>query len=186
MTMFTTTLITAEEFLVLSTDKPCELVRGEVVEFEFSTMAHGAVCAQLGYFLSQWERQHQADVAITCNNSGIVLNRNPDTVRGPDLQVIPRGRLTDRRLPVGYLTIPPLIAIKVRDVWDRTSTLFERVVEFLEFGVNEAWIVCPKSKMVFIHRDNEETTVFQGSDILTSPQLPGFECPLHKLFEGIT
>ena len=183
--MSTATLITAEEFLVLSTDKPCELVRGEVVEFEFGTAVHGAVCAQLVYFLLQWERQHEADFAITCNNSGIVLDRNPDTVRGPDLQVIPYDRLLNRKIPVGYLTVPPDVAIEVRDVWDRTSKLFERVVEFLEFGVGEVWVVSPKSKMVFIYRDSEETTMFQGDDVVRSHFLPGFECPLSQLFEGI-
>ena len=129
--------------------------------------------------------QHHADVCITCNNSGIVLDRNPDTVRGPDLQVISRDRLLNRKIPVGYLTVPPDVAIEVRDVWDRTSKLLERIVEFLEFGVGEVWVVCPKTKMVFIHRDNEETTVFQGTDIVTSPQLPDFQCPISKLFEGI-
>ena len=183
--MSTATLITAEEFLVLSTDKPSELVRGEVVEFEFGTFSHGAICARVGFCLAEWARTQKADVAIACNNNGLVLDRNPDTVRGPDLQLIQLDRLPYRKSPVGYLNIPPNVVIEVLGVWDRTSKVLGRVVEFLTFSVHEAWIVCPKSKAVFIHRDNEETTVFQGTDIVTSPQLPDFECPLPKLFEGI-
>ena len=183
--MSTATLITAEEFLVLSTDKPCELVRGEVVEFKFGTMMYGVVCASMGYCLSEWAQSENADVDIASNNSGIVLERNPDTVRGPDLQVIRLDRLPNGKIPVGYLTVPPDVAIEVLDVWDRNSKVLARVAEFLEFGVKEVWIVSPKSKSVFIHRDNEETMVFQGSDIVTSSQLTGFQCPLSSFFKQI-
>ena len=60
-----------------------------------------------------------------------------------------------------------------------------KVALFLAAGVAEVWVVEPDHQRIFIHRDNEETTVFEIDDTLTSPLLTGFDCPLAQLFQGL-
>lgn len=44
-----TTLITAEEFMAMSFDRPTELVRGEIIEMTNPGGRHGLVCANAGF-----------------------------------------------------------------------------------------------------------------------------------------
>src|SRR5436190_24081471 len=63
-----------------------ELVRGEVIELPAPKRPHGVVCMNIGRLLSNhvWERKHGY---VACNDSGVILERDPDTVRGPDVAV---------------------------------------------------------------------------------------------------
>src|SRR5947208_556846 len=81
--------MTAEEFFEWlprpeNEDRFFELVRGEVIELPFTTHIQGAVCAAVSFTLSQYVRQIGKGYA-TCNDCPVILSRNPDTVRGPDV-----------------------------------------------------------------------------------------------------
>lgn len=180
--MSTTALITAEEFSSMSFDRPVELIRGEIVELTNTGGRHGNICFRLSGLIFQWLASHPEFDAAS-NDTGVLLERDSDTVRGPDLLVMRKSRLPAGQFPKKHLTSAPELAIEVRSPSDRTSEVLEKVAMFLAAGVVEVWVIEPDHQLVFIHRDNEETTVFQGSDSLTSPQLPDFECPLPKLFE---
>src|SRR5262245_37679054 len=82
-------LLTAEEFLEFvarpeNQNRIFELVRGEVVEMSLPTKIHGFVTANttrmLGNFTFGRGRGY-----VTSNDSGVILERDPDTVRGPDV-----------------------------------------------------------------------------------------------------
>ncbi len=179
------TLITAEEFSTMSFDMPVELVRGEIVEMTNPGGRHGNMCFRLALMIGRWIETH-AEFDVATNDSGVLVENDPDTVRGPDLLVIHRSKLPGGRFPTGHLGVPPEVAIEIRSPSDRSNDVMRKISLFLAAGVAEVWVIEPDHQRVFIHRDEEETTVFQGSDIVTSPQLPDFECPLPKLFEGIT
>jgi Uma2 family endonuclease len=182
--MSTATLITAEEFIAMSFDRPVELVRGEIVEMTNPGYRHGNLCFRLALIIGRWLESH-AEFDVATNDTGVLIEVDPDTVRGPDLMILRKSKLPGGRGPVGHLTIPPEVAVEIRSPSDRSNDVMRKVALFLAAGVAEVWVIEPDHQRVFIHRDNEETTVFQGSDIVTSPQLPGLECPLAKLFEGI-
>src|SRR5207249_4845132 len=85
----TTRLMTAEEFgdwvqRPENADRLFELVRGEVIEFPLPGKIHGVVCANVGGRLGNFTFE-QGKGYVTSNNAGVILTRNPDTVRGPDI-----------------------------------------------------------------------------------------------------
>ncbi len=182
--MSTATLITAEEFATMSFDRPCELVRGEIVEMTNPGFRHGNVCLRLGGMLYAWLQSHP-EFSAASNDSGVLVESDPDTVRGPDLMVIRKSKLPQGRGPIGHLSVPPDVAIEIRSPSDRSHDVMRKVSLFLAAGVTEVWVIEPDHQRVFIHRDQEETTVFQATDVLTTPQLPDFACPLSLLFEGL-
>src|SRR4051812_21756844 len=85
----TTRRMTAEEFcdwvqLPENANRWFELVRGEVIELPAPLKLHGIICMNLGARL--WNlSQEQGKGYVTGNDSGVVLARDPDTVRGPDI-----------------------------------------------------------------------------------------------------
>jgi Uma2 family endonuclease len=183
--MSTATVITAEEFATMSFDRPVELVRGEIVAMTNPGGHHGKLCLRISGMIYNWLDAHPEYDAAS-NDTGVLLECDPDTVSGPDVLVIRKARLPGGQMPKRHLTVSPEVAIEIRSPSDRSREALQKAFTFLAAGVTEVWVVEPNHHRVTIHRDNEETTVFQGNDILTSPQLPDFECPLSKLFEGIT
>ena len=55
--------------------------------------------------------------------------------------------------------------------------------EFLRVGVRLYWVVSPEARTVLVRRPNKTCTVLDSSDTLTGEDvLPGFTCPVAKLF----
>src|SRR6266566_9086075 len=77
-------LITAEEFLAQPYDgRRTELVRGKVVEMPPTNFLHGIICVRVAAIL--WDYVKTRDLGwVTCNDSGVITQRDPDSVRGPD------------------------------------------------------------------------------------------------------
>ena len=61
-----------------------ELVRGEVIEVPPSMPEHGRVCVNVGFTLESYGRQSGYGYALS-NDSAVVTERGPDTVRGADV-----------------------------------------------------------------------------------------------------
>lgn len=83
-------LLTAEGFFDWAChpendDKIVELVRGRPRVTPLPDRRHGVVCSLAGSFLGEFVRKRRHGYA--CFGAGIVLQRNPDTVRCPDVSV---------------------------------------------------------------------------------------------------
>src|SRR5579872_4839581 len=95
-------LLTAEEFFLLP-DPPDgsqqELVRGEIITMPPPGGLHGVSCVnatcRIGIFVKDNNRG-----TVTCNDTGFVTERSPDSVRGPDVAYWSKERLPV--VPVGY------------------------------------------------------------------------------------
>ena len=59
-----------------------------------------------------------------------------------------------------------------------------KVLEYLEAGVRQVWLVSPEHRTVTIFRSPTEVQVFAGDGELASEDLlPGFRCLLRELFQ---
>lgn len=107
-------LITAEQFALLPAPEDGsqqELVNGVVIAMPLPSFYHGLCCNELACRLGQHARQ-QGLGWVTCNDSGVVLTRGPDTARGPDLAFWRRERLPEPPR-TGYLEIAPDLVVEV-------------------------------------------------------------------------
>src|SRR4051812_35263035 len=83
--------MTAEEFYEWvhrpeNTDRWFELVRGEVIELPPPNKRHGVVTANVARILGNHTLAQAAGYVVS-NDSGVIIERSPDTVRGPDVAV---------------------------------------------------------------------------------------------------
>ncbi len=107
-------LLTAEEFLLLPDDgTPSELVRGRIVRMNMPKPRHGQVCARIVYLLERFQEDHPLGHVLS-NDSGVVTERGPDTVRGADVAFYSYGRVPPGPLPRTYLTVVPELVFEVR------------------------------------------------------------------------
>jgi Uma2 family endonuclease len=81
----TTTLLTAEEFAQrLDPGYPEELVRGRVEPMPMPKPRHGEICANAVLIIGGHTKNHDLG-RVLGNDTGVVTQRCPDTVRGDDV-----------------------------------------------------------------------------------------------------
>lgn len=168
------TLMTAEEFGRLESDQLCELVRGRVVDVNMPYPRHGQVCIQIAIIVGQFVRQNQLGHLVG-NDSGIVTERNPDTVRGADIAFYSYARLPKGRLPNKYLGVVPELIFEVRSPSDRWGQVMRKVSEYLEAGVKIVCVIEPEREVLHLHEaDGSSRTLGIDDDFEVSTILPGF------------
>src|SRR5438105_8974717 len=84
-----TKLLTAEEFYEWANrpenrGRQCELERGRIVEMSRPGKLHGMVCANVARILGNFAVARQRGY-VCSNDTGVIVERAPDTVRGPDV-----------------------------------------------------------------------------------------------------
>lgn len=178
--------VTAEEFLELvqrpeNANKWLELDRGEVIEMPSPTKPHGFVCLNIGRLVANYTFEVGRFYAVG-NDAGVILRRNPDTVRGPDIAVYDDAA-TFEELHPKYGEVAPLLAIEVLSPGDRMGKVMQKVREYLEARTRMVWVVDPEDKCIQIHRLGELPVVAWEADELSGYDvLPGFACKVVALF----
>jgi Uma2 family endonuclease len=122
-------LLTADAYSKLpGTGRPTELVRGKVLEMNVPSPKHGKICMSIGRSIGNFVEEH--DLGHVIGNDGVVVTeRNPDTVRGPDVSFYSYARLPKGPLSNGYLKIVPELVIEVLSPDDRWREVHAKAAE---------------------------------------------------------
>jgi len=183
-TVAETKLLTAEEFMEADLGEGTfELVRGEVVEVPRPTPEHGAVCASVTGSLWDYGRKSGLGYAVS-NDAAVLTERDPDTVRGPDVCFYTHARWPRSQLGKGLPPVPPDLAVEVYSPGNRKGKMNKKISEYLEAGTLLVWVVNPSRRSVAIYRLDDEFPLVLGEDAVLEnlPELPGFRCPLSDFF----
>ncbi len=180
-TAHATGLITAEQFAEMNLDGPYELVRGEIVEMTRLGGLHGFVCTKVSGRLDVWAESIDFGCVLG-NDSGFRTGRHPESVRGPDVMLIPWSQLPNRQLPTGWVETPPVLIVEVFSPSDRWNKMLAKVAEYHEAGVAEVWVVKPSSRSVHVFGLDADPIQLSETGVLSSRQLPGFQCTVASLF----
>lgn len=176
-------LLTAEEYLQLPDDgRRTELRRGVVVYMNPPGFRHGEVCSNIHLHVETYVRQHQLGRTLT-NDSGIITERNPDTVRGADVSFYSYQRVPKGQSPIGYAGAAPEIVFEVVSPTNTRRGIAEKIGEYVKAGVNVICVVDPQHRTVNLHFPELPTEKLQADDLLTFADLPGFSVAVNRLFE---
>jgi Uma2 family endonuclease len=185
-TATTKKLMTAEEFhewasLPENDDKWFELVRGEVIELPAPTKPHGFICGNVVRILGNFVFQ-QGKGYLTSNDTGVLLEKGPDTVRGPDVAYY-EDAATFAELHPKYGEVPPRLAVEVLSPNDRASKVLRKINDYLRCGVALVWVIDPEIRTVTVHRPGQPQAEFAEAQELTGEDvLPGFRCRVAEFF----
>jgi Uma2 family endonuclease len=181
-----TKLMTAEEFydfvhLPKNRDRHFELEEGEVVEVSRPGERHGVVCSNANGLLWNYTRQKKKGF-VTTNDTGIVLERDPDTVRGADVAVY-FEKLKFKELHVKYSDRLPKVIVEVLSPNDRQGRMQKRINKFLEKGVAMAWLIDPDAETLTIFLPNKQPIVLEShEEVSVLKLLPDFHCQVSDFF----
>jgi Uma2 family endonuclease len=182
----TTQRMTAEEFYDWvhrpeNTNRWFELVRGEVIELPPPTRPHGVFCIRVGSLLDRYADQ-QGKFYVASNDSGVILERDPDTVRGPDVALYDDAT-TFADLHPKYGEVPPRLAVEVLSPDDRANRVMRKIADYLRTGVAMVWVLDPETRTITIHRpDRPQCLLGEGEELSGDDVLPEFRCPVSDFF----
>ncbi len=179
-------LMTAEEFHEFvnqpeNDDRIFELIRGEVIELSRPNQVHGTVATNFAFELKLYARRMRKGNVVG-NDSGVILEEDPDTVVGPDVAYfIETSKYGD--IPNGWAVTPPLLAVEVLSPTDRPGRTNAKVRDYLDNGVRLVWVIDCDEKNVSIYRaDKPIEVVAEMSEITGGDELPEFRCPVRNFF----
>lgn len=186
MTTTTTQLMTAEEFYEWA-NRPenrgriCELERGTIVEMSRPGKQHGLICANITRILGNFAVKRQKGY-VCSNDTGIIVMRNPDTVRGPNVLFFEDVENVEE-VEEKYGEKPPLLAVEVLSPNDMHGKLIPRLQEMFEFGIRQVWVLDPDARNVIVHYpDTKEKVAHENQELGGNDLLPGFICRVAEFF----
>ena len=185
MTTVDRQMLTAREFWLLPENgMQRALVRGDVYETMLPGARHGLVAAILSMLLRLWAKQGPHGYVGV--ESGFLLARNPDTIRGPDVFYIRAERMPSPGIPEGFWLIHPDLAVEVVSPNETAEDVREKVRDYLAAGTPLVWVIYPRTQEVVAHTPDGYAQTFCRDATLDAPAvLPGFSCAVHVLFEDI-
>ena len=182
MNAMATASYTPEDLLAMPDGKRFELVEGDLVETNVSTLSSwvgGKTFRLVANFAEDrglgtvWP----ADCGLQC------FEDEPGRVRRPDVTFIGRDRYPAGRLSEGYLREVPDLVVEVISTNDSARDVERKVGEYLDAGVRLLWVVSPEEKTVRVHRgDGTVAWLRRDGDLSGEDVVPGFHCRVADLF----
>jgi Uma2 family endonuclease len=175
-------LISAEELLQMPDLGRCELVRGELMMMSPAGSTHGLIVGNLTLLLGNFVKSNKLG-RIMGAETGFIIRRDPDSVLAPDVAFISASRFPSI-LPQGFFNGAPDLAVEVLSPDERVIKIQEKTRSWLKAGCRAVWIVDPKTKIITIHKNDNDVAVFNINDTITDEQvLPGISVKASEIFE---
>lgn len=177
-------LTTAEDLYGLPDDgRRHELLRGALLSEPLPGGTHGRIVTRLAEILGSFVRLNRLGVVYT-GDTGFILRRQPDTVRGPDVAYLSAERhraLEDERR---FIPGAPDLVIEVLSPHDAPSELLKKVRDYLAAGSRLVWVVNPARQEATAFRSPLPSRVLASQDMLDGEEvLPGFSVRISEIFE---
>ena len=177
-------LLTADDLLELhSKGVRGELIQGVLCETMPAGVEHGQIVINLGAELRNFVRPRRLG-KLFGSDGGVLLERDPDTVREPDIGFISAGKSPLGERMVGYADVVPDLAVEIVSPSDSRRSVHERARMWLSFGVRLVWVGFPEDRTVNVYPEGGEMfTLGEGDTLDGGDVLPGFSCAVSDIFD---
>ena len=157
-----------------------ELIRGVLCETMPTGIEHGKTVARLVAALINFAGERGTVVA---SDSGVWLERDPDTVREPDIAFFSAQKMPlDARI-TGYAEVAPDLVVEVASPTDSRREVHDKAHMWLNHGVRLVWVVQPETRTVDVYRpDGDAATLSESAALDGLDVLPGFSCAVSAVF----
>lgn len=176
---------TAEQFLDARIELPdagrwTELEQGKIITLEPPDVEHGTIVLNFSKVLSVY--LHKVDQGYACFDLGLLVERNPDTVRFPAVSLFKTGKRFEETDKAISEQIPAVI-IEVASTIDRRRLMKTHVTEYVNWGVELIWVIDPQEKEVLEYLPGQGSQVIDISGKINGGEvLPDFSMTVEDLF----
>ena len=121
---------------------------------------------------------------VLSNDTGVITERGPDTVRGADISFYSFARVPKGPLPDRYLDTPPDLVVEVLSPSDRWPKVLAKVAEYLDAGTTIVLVLDDPRRLAHLYRADGTTRLLGADEELTIPDLLGdFHVRVGRFFE---
>lgn len=175
-------LLTAEEFAELPDgDDHWELVKGEIVVVPPPSFQHGQICAQIARISGNHVASSDTGWVVS-NDTGVVTERTPDSVRGADVAFYSYDAVPKDASPYPYAKNPPELVFEVKSPGNRWAEIDAKVSEYLGVGVQTVCVIDPDSRMAILHHaEKPPVSLKEDEELSFGELLAGFSVKLCDL-----
>jgi len=158
-----------------------EIDEGELLAMTRPSSRHGALQIRLGRLIDEFVTRNR--LGRTFSESGFILQRDPDILRGPDVAFVRAERLAE--VPEdGWPEFGPDLAIEIVSPSDTARQIDRKVHQYLAAGTRAVWIVYPDTRSIHVYEPQGVARVVGLDGMISSPAaLPGLELPVQAIFE---
>ena len=177
--------LTADDLLRLySEGVRGELIRGVLCETMPTGYEHGKTVVNLTILLGSFVKSRKLG-SLTASDSGVWLERAPDTVREPDVAYFSAEKMPLSVRVEGYADVIPDLVVEVVSPNDSVSEVNDKALMWLSYGVRLVWVVNPSTRSVDVYREGRAAATLTENDALDGlDTLPGFTCAVSEVFDG--
>jgi len=180
--------MTAEEFAAEKYDLPdsgrwVELIAGRVVTLPPPDVGHGNIVLNFSKALAaHLQSLVDAEPGYACFELGLLVTRNPDTVRFPQISYYTEGDRFAQSEDI-YSQDRPALVVEITSTHDRRRGMPGRVREYHDWGIDTVWVADPIGQQVHLHRRGRPATRLDATGTLSGdPILTGFRIGVADLF----
>ena len=176
--------LTADDLLKLYS----EGIRGELIQGEFhptmsAGVTHGKVVINVAGELRSFVRPRRLG-SLMGSDTGILLERDPDTVREPDIAYISAERMPIGAEVPGYSEVIPDLVVEVASPRDTPQQVEEKVRMWLSYGVRLLWTMRLSAHTVNVYPENGAELTLTEEDVLDGGDvLPGLSWEVSDIFD---
>jgi Uma2 family endonuclease len=158
-----------------------EIDAGELLVMTRPNSRHGAIQINIGGILREFVKRNR--LGRVYSESGFILSRNPEILRGPDVAFVRNERLHE--IPeTGWGELGPDLVVEIVSPSDTALQMDRKVHQYLAAGTRAIWLVYPETQSVHIFEPQGVARVIESDGFASSPgALPGFELPVREIFE---
>ena len=175
-------LMTADELLMMpkGDGRRFELIRGVLIEKMPGGDPHSEAVVRTGTVLTVYSDDNDYG-DVRSGEPGYRLDRDPDTVRAPDVAWFAPGRLIRGR--PGFPELVPDLAVEVKSPGNSWPEITAKAYMWLSYGSQQVWVADPPTTTITIYRLNTAPVTLSEDDVLEGGDLlPGFSTPVWRLF----
>jgi Uma2 family endonuclease len=148
------------------------------------TPRHGEICVNVIRIVGNHLDQSRAG-RLASNDSGVVTEHEPDTVRGADIAFYSFQRVPEGPLPNHYLDVPPDVIFEVRSPGDRWRQIHTKVAEYLRAGVTYVCVLDEQTQTAHNFHSDQPPRIFTADQELHLPDVLGeFRVVVRRFFVG--
>jgi Uma2 family endonuclease len=159
-----------------------ELIRGRLIETSPSGSEHGVVTMRLSLMVGQFVASRNLGLVFGAE-TGFFLERDPDTVRAPDIAFVRAERIPESGIPYGCWRGTPDLAVEVVSPNDTDRAGAQKAADWIQSGTRCVWIVDPMPKTVTVYDTAGTITTLAPEETLDGGEiLTGFRCRVSDIF----
>ena len=177
-------LLTAEDLLRMdSKGVKGELIRGEFCETMGVGLKHGEIVINLGILIGAVVKPRKLG-RMFGSDVGVILERDPDTVREPDFAFISAERMPLVEESYSYSEIVPDLVVEIASPSDSRRAVNDKARMWRSYGVPLVWAAYPDTRTIDVHRADGSVVTLYEDDILDGGEiLPGFAVRVSDIFD---